>query len=941
MTSSGTKLDRLVQVRRAGVRSVHIERDLIVSAVAQGYVLTSQGRATLGRILDRFRGETPSRAWTLTGPYGSGKSYFSLFLMNLLSRSLPMHDYAVTQLAQVEPLFVNQIHDLTGPTASRGWLAVPITGYRTSLQNCIRRGLYQALQPYTYNPEVAQLAQDRVLLDESATSRALIEWLQRLQEIIRKPGLDFNGILIVLDEMGKPLEYTAAQTETADIYLLQELAEFANRAHDQPLAFIGILHQTFERYAGFLDSATQREWSKIQGRFEDVGFQEPPHQQMWLLAKAIEVAEPSIAIDLMGAYIDAAQKSGWRPPLMQANEFVQVCRRAYPLHPTTLVALPYLFRRLAQNERSLFAYLASFEPFGFQEFLRRESAPAVVRLAHLFDYLTANFQGRLYSVTRARIIVETLERLENAPKLGPLATDVLKTIGLLNWLAEVSPIQATRPSLLAALRGPDRTDAQINETLERLQKQSLIVFRRFNDTYAIWQGGDVDLEERLLEAHRHLTEAYSVAEAVQTYLPPRPIVAQRHSYQSGMLRYFDVHYSDPAGLYSINSMPASGADGVVILCLPLNAAEFHQCEEWAQAKPIVSRRDVVVAIARRTARFAELMHELRCLHWVRQETPELRDDPVARRELRARIDSVESLVRNELARTLSSERLAEADGCRWFVQGKDETERARRGLSHLLSWVCDNLYAQSPCLWNELLNRRVLSSQGAAARRNLIEAMWTQGHLPNLGIQGYPPERSMYASFLAAGGLHRVNHSGEGLFGPPPGQDPLHLWPVWRALEDAIFAGPPEPRAVSELFKTLKAPPYGISDGVLPVLLCAFLQANATETTLYAEGTLLPEPRVADWEVLLRRPELFAVAGCRVTGPRAAVIERLARGLQVDAAALPVVRELIRRLKTLPHHVWRTSQRSEQTPARRCRWHGNKVRSGRIPIATYHADYPT
>jgi hypothetical protein len=52
--------------------------------------------------------------------------------------------------------------------------------------------------------------------------------------------------------------------------------------------------------------------------------------------------------------------------------------------------------------------------------------------------------------------------------------------------------------------------------------------------------------------------------------------------------------------------------------------------------------------------------------------------------------------------------------------------------------------------------------------------------------------------------------------------------------------------------------------------------SNGHETTLYSEGTLLPAPEVADWEALLRRPELFSVAGCRIVGPRLAIVERLA-----------------------------------------------------------------
>jgi hypothetical protein len=121
----------------------------------------------------------------------------------------------------------------------------------------------------------------------------------------------------------------------------------------------------------------------------------------------------------------------------------------------------------------------------------------------------------------------------------------------------------------------------------------------------------------------------------------------------------------------------------------------------------------------------------------------------------------------------------------------------------------------------------------------------------------------------------------------------------------------------------------------MPVLLCAFLLTHNDVVTLYSEGTLLPEPSIADWEVLLRRPELFAVAGSRVVGPRAEVVGRLARGLGVAPAALPVVRDLIRRLKTLPDHVWRTTRLSPPTLAVR-----QAVEGARSPESLLFHDLP-
>ena len=63
------------------------------------------------------------------------------------------------------------------------------------------------------------------------------------------------------------------------------------------------------------------------------------------------------------------------------------------------------------------------------------------------------------------------------------------------------------------------------------------------------------------------------------------------------------------------------------------------------------------------------------------------------------------------------------------------------------------------------------------------------------------------------------------------------------------------------LFRELAQPPYGVTDGLRPALLCASMVARSDEGAVYREGTFTSEPGIADWDALLRRPELFAVAG--------------------------------------------------------------------------------
>lgn len=913
-------LDSLIRIRQYGLRSIQVEDDLSNKGITENYVLTAQSRASLGRILLKLNEVNHGRSWTLTGPYGSGKSYFSLFLMNLACVKQPAHQYTVSQLREIDPVLVQQAETALHLESTLGLLPVAITGFRASFQDCLKHGFIRAIRQLQPGPNLDALKQELNEWSAKTESRSIIHWIRTFISAVTQSDFGYRGLLLIFDEMGKPLEYASSHSEEIDVYLLQELAEFANRSGETPFLFIGVLHQGFERYAAMLDQSSQREWNKVQGRFEDIAFQEPPIQQTRLLAKTIEPVDLDRIRELVPTLTETAQmaiEAGWCPSLMKGEEFQEICQGAYPFHPSTLVALPYLFKRLAQNERSIFAYLASYEPYGFQEFLRSSAAPTFLRLPDLFDYLVANFQAKLYASNRARALTETLERLNNTNGFTGLETDLVKSIGLLNWLGEVSSLQANEALLLNALVSKDCSYQEIRKAISGLKQRSIIIFRKHSRTYAIWQGSDVDIEERMTAAQQQIGSSFSLADAVQRHIPPRPLIARRHSYQTGTLRFFEVRYLDYATRDQVSLVPKMGASGLVLLCLAASQPEVDGFAAWAEQPEINALDGILIGITKRTARLGELLYDLRCYHWVKENTPELRDDSVARKELFIRINSIETTIQSELDRSVSLHRLTDSSGCLWKHQGKALEVSANEGISQVLSKICDARYSASPLIWNELINRRNLSSQSAAARRNLIEAMLTRAQLPQMGIDGYPPERSMYESLLLAGGLHRKLEEGKWEIADPINADPLNLMPAWEAIEKYIFAYPPEPRPIVELFHQLVEPPYGITDGVLPVILCAFLQKYQEDTTLYREGTLLAEPSIPDWEVLLRRPELFFVAGCKVTGNRAAVIARIAMGLNTPPTVMPVVRALVRQLKSLPEYAWRTQQLSKEAIALR------------------------
>ena len=933
MSTSARPISEYLEVGRRFRRSVNIEKDYRGTLQNGEYIATPTALGALHRLAEGLEDGSPSRAWTITGPYGVGKSAFAVFLTRVLC-STEKHGVAARErLRQTDPELSLELTNLeVCQNGARGFLPVLVTARRAPAPNCIAEGLVAALKSEkTGKLTTAGRSLSRKLKAATNGSPLDTRWVTSALDTAAKAAGEagYQGLLIIVDELGKLFEYAARYPQKGDVYVLQELAEHVSRSHDFPAIFVGLLHQSFEEYGHHLDIGTRREWSKIQGRFGDVAFLEPADQVIRLVAEAINRKESTWPRGLKKRVADvvaAAFDAGVAPPGMSPQEFKRTALAAYPLHPLTLVALPFIFRRFAQNERSLFSYLSSLEPYGFQEFVKTRpmvaKPPEFVRLADLFDYFTSNFGLGLYRQPQALRWMEAADVLDRKDDLGEVHRGVVKTVGVLNALGQFSHLSGSARMIALSVQDSASPNASLKGVLENLRDTSVLTYRSYNKSYRIWEGSDVDIEERIAEGERKTQQSLGLAESVRDYLPSRPMVARRHSFETGALRSFDVQYVDAIETLDEVVKSITAMDGKVIVCLAESPSLAEQFRGRAEAA--TDALDVLFAIPQEIGELRGVVTELGALRWVWENTPELRDDRVARREISLRITEAEQLLQRNLSGLVDPRPEPSGSDCLWYHAGKQKPVKTPAAISQLLSEVCDEIYAKSPTIRNELVVRRSLSSAAAAARRNLIEAMLQQAEKPLLGIEGYPPERSIYESALSATRIHHQKKDGSWAFAAPSRSRKHNFLPCWKQLTELVFMRQPEPIPLSELFAILSAPPYGLLDGLHPVLLCAFMMVHPDETTLYREGTFLPEPGIADFEVLMRRPELFALAGSRIKGGRAEVVERLAKGLQVQAATVPVVRSLFRMVKSLPDFAWNTRQLSQESLALRDAFHNAK-----------------
>ena len=898
-------LASLVEVDRRFRRSVNLDRDAGSTAALDGYVVTPSVRRALTQITDGLDDVAGDRAWSLVGPYGSGKSAFAVFLADLLSGSGSPGDAARSLLGVSD-----EIAALRQPL-----FPALLTAERAPLDTLLLKSLRSTVEAIWANQRGAKprvLSTIKGLLNGSApalsrcaTSDVVGCFEEAVETIGDKKGA---GLLLIVDEAGKALEYAAQQPTRGDVYLLQALAEAAARSNGVPFVILTVLHQSFDRYAHQLGPSDRNEWAKVQGRFGELAFREGGDQIIRLTAAAIRrIGEPREAADWARVVSATAawvsESTGWNE-----SELAGHLNGCWPLHPVTTALLGPLFRgRLAQNERSLFAFLSAGEPLSFRDFLRTGGPDRLYTVDRLYDYATGMLGDRVLGRDgRQWAEIDTaIRRLP--PEADAVDEQVLKTVGLLGMLGDQVGLRASAEIVTACVGKGGAAE----HTLERLKQGSVLVFRQFRDAFQIWEGSDLDLDDLVVRAEGQLPSDFSVAQALQRQAPRTPLVARRHLFETGTLRFFDVRFVDASRLMPGDEANLSGeGDGIVILALPRTEREADDLRQQQGIAGLAIERlgagkPVVLVVPEASARLTQITRELAASQFVRTTTPELQSDPVARTELSGRIDELQRQIAAEVERAFDPRRSG------WFTSGEQLIVASWRDASSALSNLCDAHYADAPRIRNELLNRRALSTSAARARRNLIEAMILRRDVAQLGFEGNPPEVSMYRSLVEAHGLHR-QRAGTWGFGAPT----QALKPLWKEIDNFLRDTEAGRRPLAELYDRLRRPPFGIKDGPLPVIAVAALLAREDDVAVYERGSFMPAWTPSHAERLLRSPDGFEVRRCRIDGLRQTVLTRLAETMRLSTgrkpALLDVVRGLVRFVASLTPYARRTLRLSQR-----------------------------
>lgn len=785
-------------------------------------------------------------AWLIAAPYGTGKSLVTTFALHCVETTAKGHASiraVVDRINELSPEFASVIKKRF--RSRKCGIAVPLHGHHHSVAEGIQESVADALKRHGYGRQAAGVRrrscsciEDAIsLLDEVASS-----------EII--PGVD--RIAIVWDEFGRHLETLASEGRAAELLDVQVLAEWASRATAAKVRFAVLLHQGVVNYAAGLPDVAKREWAKIEGRFARLEFIDDSIELMRLVAelassrRSTNVKPPTqkslkaLAGSLRdsGALVDV--------PIKDA---VELARVAYPLTLPSLLLLPRVASRVAQNERTIFSFV---QAMGLEEPID----PSVI-----YQYFSPAMRADIAPGGTYRQWIETesaVAKVESETEMRVLQTCSLLGLGFTGNRSRVS-----KSMLLAAastIQSAESSSA-IAEVVDSLIDAKLLLHRRHSDEVSIWHGTDADLRSRQADLRETANDEFDVVAFLTSEFPPAPLTPTAFNDQRQMRRYFDSRYIGTADLNNQDlycppflDIPLAD-DGRVFYIVPTTSQDLEAAEALARG---TDDPCAVFALPTQVLSVRDAAVDLWAILSMQHDQSLIESDPLVADELRVMEDDARGHLVDVLERSYEPSR-----GLRWFHRGTEVILQSNADLRGWLSAICESVYCDTPIINNEVTNRKKPSPVIVNARKKLIESVLEADGVPNLGfgaggkIEVGAAVEAIYRATLQSTGIYGCDDDDRWWFRHPKDIPNAGLSRVWECFRAFLTEYADQPKCFSALLRELQQPPYGLRAGVIPILMASAFRAFHNATVLTCDGEYVDDIAPSTIESICKEPTRF------------------------------------------------------------------------------------
>lgn len=787
--------------------STNIQRD---ADTQLDYVVTKNANEVYERIIHNYgRGHN---SFTIIGSYGTGKSTFL---------------WALEQHLKGNQLFNAPVNGEFKGVKSFDFVRIVGDGTSFKERFCEVFGLSK----FSKSPNKLILKEfDLLIQDITGRKRALV---------------------LFVDEFGKHLEYIAKES-VDEMYFIQELSEYCNDAR-KPILFITTLHQNFSIYSKGLSQAERSEWDKVKGRILEIAFDEPVEQLLFFAAQRLKgIQVPKQSQHIYRETLFTIVESNLLSKALIGH--IETLEDLFPLDPLAADILTKTLQRYGQNERSLFTFLES------AELAKKIDLQEPFTIADCFDYLVKNLSSEIQDGEKnpfkpqwkaAAIALEKAEFIfdENFDS----ASRIIKTICLVNIFSSAGG--TLDHEVLMEYGQSILQTPKASEIIDQLVEKRIIKFSNHRSKYNFLDGTDVDIEQELIDASRHIDRDFDLVSRLEAYFQLDIIPAKRVQFEYGTPRLFSFQFHSELTY----SMPSGEIDGHINLIFTKKRVLTKFQDKISSISP-----SQIFVLFKEVDAIREIIFEIDKINFVINK---FHDDKVAGRILHEE----KQYQQNQLKSLVEGALFSENANVTWLWNNGKNVEKPKihssKALNKLLSRAAEAAYPLTPKYLNEMVNKEYLSSPILTARKALIKMMVEHGQEKNLGFDDkkFPPEKTIYLSLVKNTGIHREK---DGLYYfDKPFSDNSNFHQLWKSCEEILEKSINAKLPISAFYESLKSEPFKLKQGFLDYWIPLFLIVKKEDYSLYyMKDEYIPHLTPDVLDLVYKHPGKYYVKGLSSEG---------------------------------------------------------------------------
>ena len=641
----------------------------------------------------------------------------------------------------------------------------------------------------------------------------------------------YDGLFLIYDEFGKFLEGSVESGSAMDIKLLQDLAEKANRSGSNQIHLLFVSHKGIDNYVGKLSKEKIDSWKAVSERFTKISLQSKDSEIFEMISQILQKDKESfrafvaqhkaefdnlenqLALSAKGKIKNAA--SGIFSEIFEAvgESFVYEC---YPLHPYSLYMLPRISEMVAQNERTIFTYLASSDKNSVSYFAKRcEKAFPIIEPDQIYDYFEGLFKGEPFGSDIRKhwqIASSAIAKLNSYD--NDLSIKIVKTISLIYM---INQFEVLPPSLdLIYDIYSSYGFADITAAIECIKSAQLLIELQFKPHVRLKQSSGNDINELINNEMIRVEKGFNKKSILTDCLSKTYYYPVEYNDSIEITRYFKFLFIDYNELMAIEDIEKYthqiDADGVIFGVVVDDEAER------------IAARDKISKLQGNRVVFI-LPKDIRVIttHLLKIEAI---NSLLAKSASDILLTEEFNYVRNDLLDLANNyvETLylkPEYRKSEYFYMGQEAKVIRKSNLTALLSKICWEVYSKTPILVNENINKNILSTPMKNTRKKILDGILAEELKENLSLVGSQDINVLRSVYLVPGILTCLDNPAINL--SDLSEEYKHLF---ATIKGFIVSSANEPKPFVELYELLVNPENGIGlkKGVIPFYIAVAIR---------------------------------------------------------------------------------------------------------------------